>query len=117
MMDDDMVDAITNAYCMEPVIEAPFGVMTGEPTPLGSRIPYGRYTMPYEGGIVHITGMCWGHGTLFLYTEEFGQTGVKFPYEIKHRQKYVDDEDDPQDDEPKTCELIQANLERWGFVA
>jgi len=117
-MNDEDVDRIVAAYTAEPVIETPFGTMTGQPTPEGSKIAYAGYTMPYAGDTVHILGLAWGHGTLFIHTEEHGTTGVKVPYELTRPVECARDADDDADDDG--CPLhvktaTQTSLDAWGL--
>ena len=114
-MNDEDVSRIVDAYTMEPVIVAPFGTMTGQSTPEGSKALYSDYTMPYEGETLHILGLGWGHGMLFIHTEEYGTTGVRFPYEMT--KPVVCDEDDGESDcQECVKKTTQTNLEYWGYA-
>lgn len=112
-LDDKEVDRIVAAYTSEPVVETPFGKMTGQPTPEGSKIAYADYTMRWNGETVHISGLGWGHGMLFIHTEEYGTTGIRIPYELT-RPVVCDDDDDP-DCQPHVKTATQTSLDAWGL--
>ena len=117
-MDDRDVDKIVAAYTAEPVIETPFGKLTGQPTPEGSKIAYADYTMRWNGETVHIKGLAWGHGTLFIHTEEYGTTGIGIRYELTRPVECARDADDDADDDG--CPLhvktaTQTSLDAWGL--
>ena len=116
-MDDKDVDRIVAAFTSQAVIETPFGTMTGQPTPEGSKIDYAGYTMPWNGDTVHIKGLAWGYGQLFIHTDEYGTTGVAIPYELT---KPVECERDDDDDDDSDCPLnvktaTQTSLDAWGL--
>jgi len=122
---DEDVERIVADYCQQPVIETPIGPMIGKPTVEGSTIPYADYTI----GEIKVSGLSWGHGTLFLLGDK-DHPHHCLAYTITHAQTYendaVTDEDDTDVCEPDLMEetpvraektITQANLERWGFSA
>ena len=118
MMTDEDVDRIVAAFTSEPTVETPIGTMTGQPTSEGSAIAYAGYTMPYKGETVHIKGLAWGYGMLFIHTEEHGTTGVKVPYELTKPVKTIEEDDDAAI-YVNGCPLhvktaTQTSLDAWG---
>ena len=118
-MTDLDVDRIVSAFSNEPSIDTPFGLMVGRPTPEGSRIPYSDYSMLIEGETVNITGLGWGHGTLFLMQGK-DRPDYCIEYELTQKPVYEDDSDSceaddpgdgPTDDTPRN--VIQSRLEEW----
>ena len=71
--------------------------------------------MPYEGETLHLLGLGWGYGMLFIHTREYGTTGVRFPYEMT--KPVVCDEDDGESDYQECVKkTTQTNLEYWGYA-
>ncbi len=108
-LDSETVDMICDAFGREQVIETPFGTMIGQSTKEGSSIPYGDYTMEYGGDTVHIIGLGWGFGTLFLVRGD-GQDKIQIPYSLTLPIK-IEDDDEPE--EPTERTLRQVSLEMF----
>ena len=52
-------------------------------------------------GAYKVKGLAWGHGELFVYTEEYGTTGISYPHEIDYSDCDLEDEDGEVYEEPK----------------
>lgn len=42
----------------------------------------GRYLLHKDGEVYRVKGIAWGHGHLFIYTEEKGTTGISYEHEV-----------------------------------
>lgn len=61
---------------------------------------YTLYTADPDGAY-KVKGLAWGHGDLFVYTEEYGTTGIIYPHEIDYNDYDLEDEDGEVYEEPK----------------
>lgn len=61
----------------------------------------------------HVKGLSWGHGDLFVFTEEHGTTGIHYPHEIDPNDLTYEDEDGNVYDEPVPA-YHQKTLLDWG---
>lgn len=69
------------------------------------RISTGRYLLHRPDGEFHVKGLAWGFGTLFVYTEERGTTGIRYAHEPIHTE--------PADDETEEEYCPQRTLDAW----
>lgn len=65
----------------------------------------GRYTLHREDGDYTVTGLGWGHGHLFVITEEKGTIGVTYEHEVIGITEEI----------PEICDCNQMTLDAWGI--
>lgn len=110
---DRIVDEFAaNWYTKLQTIDMPFGTLNGRKTPEGSSIDYSDYTLESEGKTYRITGISWGHGILFLDTDQKGVV-LAFPYERTKDPEYEEDDlqDRPEEDEDAGCEDCPSTVQ------
>lgn len=63
------------------------------------------YTLHRPDGDFTVKGLAWGHGHLFVVTEERGTTGIAYEHEALAEE--YDEDDTP------SCVPVQTTLEAW----
>lgn len=99
MISADELNIIVNSYPEVPVIRIENDTMerVGE-TP--------RYILHREDGDYTVKGLGWGHGHLFVITEEKGTIGITYEHETIGE----------QEDDEQICECGQMTLDAWGVA-
>ena len=64
------------------------------------KVAVGQYRLHRDGQEYHVKGIGWGHGHLFVVTEEKGTTGISYPHEIDTDDCDYEDEDGIVYDDP-----------------
>jgi len=122
---------IWEEYTQKETIQTPLGLMVGRPTPEGSKMPWSGYSMllengPHKGEFIDITGLGGGHGTLYLYTKQYGKTEIRIEYdqpeteyededELSHDVQQEDDDEDDAGQEELSHDVPKLKLSGEGF--